>query len=125
MVKKGEKENYRPVSILSNFSKVFERLIYNQLNEFMETKFSKFLTGFRRNYNTQYTLLRMKENWKRQLNKRKKIGVIIMDLSKAFDTLNHNLLVSKLKAYDINLNATSFKKSYPPNRCQRFKIGDS
>ena len=125
MVKKGEKGNYRPVSILSNFSKVFERLIYNQLNEFMETKFFKFFTGFRRNHNTQYTLLRMKENWKRQLNKRKKIGVIIMDLSKTFDTLNHNLLVSKLRAYGINLNATSFKKSYPPNRCQRFKIGDS
>ena len=84
MVKKGEKGNYRPVSILSNFSKVFERLIYNQLNEFMETKFFKFFTGFRRNHNTQYPLLRMKENWKRQLNKRKKIGVIIMDLSKAF-----------------------------------------
>ena len=84
MVKKGEKGNYRPVSILSNFSKVFERLIYNQLNEFMETKVFKFFTGFRRNHNTQYTLLRMKENWKRQLNKRKKIGVIIMDLSKAF-----------------------------------------
>ena len=43
---KGEKENYRPDSILSNFSKVFERLIYNQLNQFMDTKFSKFLIGF-------------------------------------------------------------------------------
>ena len=43
---KGEKENYRPVSILSNFSKVFERLIYNELNEFLETKLSKFLNGF-------------------------------------------------------------------------------
>ena len=53
-----------PVSILSNFSKVFQRLIYNQLNEFTEAKFSKFLTGFRKNHNTQYALLRMIENWK-------------------------------------------------------------
>ena len=67
---KGEKEYYRPVSILSNFSKVFEKLIYNQLNEFMETKFSKFLIGFRKNYNTQYAVLRMIENWKTQLSKR-------------------------------------------------------
>ena len=47
----------------------------------MEIKFSKFLTDFRENHNAQYTLLRMIENWKAQSNKRKKIGVIIMDLS--------------------------------------------
>ena len=91
----------------------------------METKFSKFLTGFRKKHNTQYALLRMIENWKTQLNKRKKIGVIIMDLSKAFDTLNHNLLVAKFKAYSLNLNAASFIKSYVTNRYQRCKIGDS
>ena len=97
--KKGDrdkKENYRPVSVLSTFLKLFERVIYNQLHEFMETKFSKFLIGFRKNHNTQYTLLRMIENWKTQLIKRKKISVIIMDLSKAFDSLNRNL-VAKLK----------------------------
>ena len=43
---KGEKETYRPVSMLSNFSKVFEMLIHNQLNEFTETKFSTFFTEF-------------------------------------------------------------------------------
>ena len=48
-----------------------------------------------------------------------------MDLSKAFDTLNHNLLVAKLKAYDLNLNAASFIKSYLTNRYHRCKIRDS
>ena len=47
-------------------------------------------------------------NWKTQLNKRKKIGVIIMALYKVFATLDHNLLVAKLKAYDLNLNVASF-----------------
>ena len=122
---KGEKEYDIPVSILSNFSKVFERLIYNQLNEFMEAKSSKFLTSFRKKHNTQYALLRMIESWKTQLNKRKKIGVIITNLSKAFDTLNHNLLVAKLKAYGVNLNAASFIKSYLTNIYQHCKIGDS
>ena len=42
----GKKENYKPVNILSNFSKVFQRLIYTQLNEFMEKEFFGFLTGF-------------------------------------------------------------------------------
>ena len=81
----------------------------------METKFSKFLTGFRKKHNTQYILLRMIENWKTQLNKRKKNGVIIMDLSKAFVTLNHNLLIAKLKAYGLSLNAASFIRSYVPS----------
>ena len=59
---KGEKEYYRQVSILSNFSKVFEKLIYNQLNEFMETKFSKFLIGFRKKL--QYTIRTSKNDRK-------------------------------------------------------------
>ena len=49
----------------------------------------------------------MTENWKTQLNKRKKVGVIIMGLSKAFDTLNHYLLAAKLKAGGLNLNTAS------------------
>ena len=58
----------------------------------------------------------MIENWKTQLNKRNKIGVIIMDFFKAFDTLNHNLLVAKLKTYGLDLNATLFIKNYLTNR---------
>ena len=103
----------------------FLRLIHNQLNEFMETKFSKFLTGFRKNHNAQYALLKMIENWKTQLNKRNQIGVIIMDLSKAFDTLNHDLLVAKLKAYGLDSNVALFIRNYLTNRYQRCKIGDS
>ena len=84
----------------------------------METKSSKFLTGFRKNHNAQQALLRMTENWKTQSNKKKKVGVIIMDLFKAFDTLNHNLLAAKLKAGGLNLNTAS-------NRYQSCKIRDS
>ena len=66
----------------------------------------------------------MIENWKTQ-NKRQKIGLIIMDLSNAFDTLNQNLLVAKYKAYCLNLHVVSFIKSYLTNRYQRCKTGDS
>ena len=59
--------------------------------------FPNFSLAFEKNYNTQYALLRMIASWKTQWYKRKKIGVIIMDLSKAFDTLNHNLLAVYLK----------------------------
>ena len=62
--KKGndhEKENYRPVSMLSNFLKVFEKLLFEQINDHMQCKFSKHLTGFRKTYSTQNALLVMIE----------------------------------------------------------------
>ena len=67
----------------------------------------------------------MIEKWKTQLNQRNKVGVIIMDLSKAFDTLNHKLLIEKPKVCGLNLNAASFIKSCLKNRYQRCKIGSS
>ena len=97
--KKGDitdKCNYRPISTLLNFSKIFEKLIYSQLNSYMEPTFSKYLAWFRRNHNTQHAPLRMIESFRALLNKGQKVGAIIMDLSKAFDTLNHELLLTKL-----------------------------
>ena len=89
------KDNYRPISTLSNFTKLFESILFTQLNRCMQIKFSKYLTGFRKNRNTQNSLLRTIESWKVRLNG-SKVGVMITDLSKAFDSLNHELL---LKTY--------------------------
>ena len=74
------KYNYRPVSTLSNFDKLFESIDYSQLNDYMENKFSKYLTGFRKNHNIPNFLLRIIESWKAKLNNGSKVGVIIMDL---------------------------------------------
>ena len=76
------KDNYRPISTLSNFTKLFESILFTQLNRYMQNKFSKYLTGFRKNNNTQNSLLRMIESWKVRINNGSKAGVIIMDLSK-------------------------------------------
>ena len=125
--KKGDnndKENYRPVSLLPNFSKVFERLMNNQIDNYMKNKFSKFLTGFRKNHSTQNALLNMIEKWKANLNNGNKIAVLIMDLSKAFDTLDHSLLLSKLKAYGFDERSLIFLKSYLSDRFQRCKVGN-
>ena len=64
--------------------------------------------SYRAKHNAQYALLKMIETWRAMLNKGNKVGPIIMDLSKAFDMLNHNLLLCKLKAYDFNKNALTF-----------------
>ena len=104
------KDNCRSISTLSNFTKLFESILFTQINRYMQNKFSKYLTGFRKNHNTQNSLLRMIESWKVRLNNGSKVGVLIMDLSKAFDSLNHEL--AKLKAYGLDSNSLSFMKSY-------------
>ena len=119
-IKKGDttnKSNYRPISTLSNFSKIFEKLIYNQIKYFMKAKLSKYLTSFRKIHNTEHVLLKMIETRWSMLNKSNKVGAIGMDLSKVFDTLNHNLLC-KLKVYGFNTN-TSIQLS---SEAQRLEI---
>ena len=118
-------DNYWPISTLSNFAKLFESIIYSQLNDYMENKFSKYFTGFPKNHNTQKSLLTMIESWKAKLNNESKVGVTIMDLSKAFDSLNNDLLLAILEAYGLDNNAVSFMKSYLTNRLQRCKINNS
>ena len=106
------KQNYRPVSTLSNLSKVFEKLIYSQINTYMSNKSSKYLTEFRKNHNTKHALLNMTENWKSNLNKGNKFGAIFIDLSKAFDTLDHSLLTAKLEVYGFDSLSLEFMKNY-------------
>ena len=67
----------------------------------------------------------MIDSWRTLLNRGQKIGAIIMDLSEAFDTLNHKLLLEKLQAYGFDEKSLSFIDSYLTNRNQRTKIGDS
>ena len=85
-----DKTNYRPVSLLSHISKFFERLIYYQINEYIELFLSKLLAGFRKNHNTQHSLLKMLKNFKEALHKDNSVSAIFMDLFKAFDILNHD-----------------------------------
>ena len=111
-----DKENYRPVSILPYVSKVFERIMYHQINDYMKDKLSKQLTGFRKNHSTQHCLSCMLEIWKKVLGKGRYICAVFMDLSKAFGTLNHDLLIAKLGEYGFEPDALRYMKSYLKNR---------
>ena len=65
----------------------------------MTTKFPPYLCGIKKNHSAQCSLLKMIEIWKKHLGKRDKIVIMLMDLSKVFDIINHNLLLAKLDAY--------------------------
>ena len=67
------KENYTPVSLLSHMSKVFERILYNQLEDFLKDKLSNILAGFRKGHSAQHSLLIMIEKWKRPLDQNMKV----------------------------------------------------
>ena len=80
------------------------------------------LSAYRKNYSTQHVLLRLIESWRRCLDENKVIGAVLMDLSKAFDCLSHELLIAKLDAYGFNENTIKLVYSYLMNRKQSVKI---
>ena len=84
-----DKENYRPISILPNLSKVYQRPMYKQIYPYFDTLFFQFQCGLWRGFNTQHCLLAMIEKWHKPLNKGSETGAVLRDLSKAFD---YNLL---------------------------------
>ena len=120
-----DKENYRPVSVLPHVSKIIERVMYIQIENFMEDKLSKLLTGFRKNHSTQHCLVNMLEKWKNTLDKGGFVCAIFMDLSKAFDIMNHYLLIAKLGAYGFQEDALVLMKSYFTNRQQRICVNSN
>ena len=102
--KKGDPtsvNNYRPISILPTVSKVFEKIIANQLSPFLENCFSPLLCGFRKGHSTQNAILRLLHLWQRALDDSNIVGAVLMDLSKAYDCLPPDLLIAKLAILDV------------------------
>ena len=119
--------NYRPISTLSSFSKVFEKLIYNHLYTFLE-KYGIFVLvsiWFRKGYSTEQAVLEITDSRKKAMDKQLVSCGIFLDFSKAFDTINHDILVSKLYRYGIRGNPLRWFENYLYNRNQVVKIGDT
>ena len=83
------------------------------------------LCGYRKGYSTQHALISMTEQWRKSLDNKGFAGAVLMDLSKAFDCMNHELLLAKLYAYGFSKDALALINSYLKNRWQRVKINDS
>ena len=119
------KENYRPISVFPPVSKIFDRLLCNKLSLFTKDKFSPLLCGFRKNYSTQHALILPIERFKHCLHNSGVIAAVLIDLSKAYDCIPHDLLIAKLHNYGISMQALKLLYSYLTNRKQRVKINNS
>ena len=121
--KKGKKDdpsNYRPISILSSINKVFEKLLYQRLYEHF-TKLNilyEFQYGFRQNHSTTQALIEIIDYLGSSIDEGKQICGIFLDLTKAFDTVDHDILLKKLHFYGIRGVSNTLLKSYLTNRCQ-------
>ena len=106
------KDKYRPVSILPPISKIFERNMFDQMSSYIDKYLSPFLCGFRKGFSTQHCLTAMLDRWKKAIDSGKLAGALLTDLSKAFDCLNHGLLIAKLEAYGFDKDALAILLSY-------------
>jgi hypothetical protein len=117
-----EAGNDRPVSVLPAISKIFENSLEIQLVKYFYEIFNPFLAIFRSGFGCQSTHLRVIEDWKKALDKNEYLAAILMDLSKAFDCLPHDLLLIQLKAYGLSQSALEMLSSYLTKRKQCVKI---
>ena len=116
------KENYRSVNLLTMFSKVFERLIAEQLTNYFLELLSPQLSAYRKGYNCQHVILKLTEYWRLALDNNNFVGTVSTDLSKAFDKMPHGLLIAKLHAYGLSPSACRLIMTYLCDRLQRVQI---
>ena len=112
--------NYRPISLLSSISKIFERVAFNQLYDYFTSNGLLYESqyGFRKLHSTELAALEFTDRISHEMDAKKIPFSIILDLSKAFDTLDHNVLLSKLEYSGIRDTALNWFKSYLTKRTQ-------
>ena len=112
--------NYRPISILPSFSKIFERVIYNQLYKYFTNNNFLYASqyGFRNNHSTEFAALELSNRIHEYLDNNLTPIAVFIDLSKAFDTINHEILIKKLQKYGITNIELKLFESYLKNRKQ-------
>ena len=122
-----EPANNRPISLLPILSKVSERLAHKQFVEFltMHDKLSSYQSGNRKMHSTETALINVTDNILKAIDEKSTSLLVLLNMSKAFDSLNHNLLLEKLRKLGLKASVTSWFSSYLSSRYQRVRYEDS
>ena len=128
--KSGDKQecgNYRPISVLSVVAKIFEKLVGGQLNYYLKENniLTKFQSGFREGHSTTSSLLSSTNSWLINMDSGLINGVLFLDLKKAFDTVDHQILIRKLHLYGVKDNALTWFTSYLSGRTQVCRVNNT
>ena len=110
---------------MNTFSKIYERYIHNSLIPYINKCLSEFVAAYRKSYSSSHFLIRLVENWKKELDNKKHIGAILIDLSKAFDCIPHELLIAKMDVHGFSENALTLFFSYLKRRKQSVQINNT
>ena len=101
-------KNYRPVSLLNCFLKIYEKFLNEQLLHFVKHSLYDFMSIHGEECSTNPVLIRLTENWRKALDNNLFARAVLMDLLKAFDCIPHDLLIAKLHAYGLGFDTVSF-----------------
>ena len=115
---KSSLNKYRPISIISAVAKIFGKLVHDQVYHYLMSNdlLSKYQSGFRPNHSTLTALVETTNSWMVNIDKGLLNGVVFIDLKKGFDTIDHNILLLKLKHYGVDENALKWFQSYLSNQ---------
>ena len=102
---------------------MYEKVIYNQLSDYSDSFLNNILCGFRKAHSKQHALFKLLQSWQQVLDNRGFIGTILMDLSKAYDCISHNLLIANLECYGADKANLRLLLDYFTRRKQWTKIG--
>ena len=120
---KNKVSNFRLVSVLNTFSEIYESVIKNQLVWVLDNIFLPYFAAYRESY-SKHVLIRLLEEWRENLDNNYTVGGVLMELSKAFDCIPHELLTAKLSACGLNGNALKYIYKYLENRKQCFCVNN-